>query len=466
MRSPTLAVLAGAVLALAGCGGSDNSNDTGDSGEGKEISFQVAGAPDEFKLYRQVAEAYEKASGVKVNLIEVADEESFGTKLASSIAAKRAPDVALISYRGYKKYAAKDQFVPLGPKVGDDKLAEYYEEPLKAFTYEGEVQCLPQNLSSLVVYYNADLFRAAGIDPPKPDWTYDDLIAAADAVHGITTRDGEVYGVSIEKELIRLAPFIWSAGGEVADDEDNPTKLTLDTPEARRGLEHYLALAKYGPDAEVAEAEGEDPLFLEGRLGMVLASRRKTPTYRQASFKWDVAPFPKDVQQTTVLHTDGFCVLSGSKHEAEAIKFAEFAGGVEGQRILTQLGRVVPSIKSLAESDEFANATPPENNQVFVDAEKIMRILPTVPDSPAIEQRVERALEAAYFGRISIDEFLERVESETGPIFRGDVDEEELQRETEEEAEREASGEGESEEEREAEEAEGEAEEAEASETP
>ena len=443
-------LVAVATLALAGCGG--NAGEKGNGGATKEISFQVAGSPDEFALYRKVAEAYAKASGVEVKVIEVADEESFGTKLASSIAAKRAPDVALISYRGYKKYAAKDQFVPIGPKLGEAKLAEYYEEPLKAFTFEGEVQCLPQNLSSLVVYYNAELFEKAGLEPPAGDWSYDDLIAAAAKLQGLETDEGEAYGVSIEKELIRLAPFVWAAGGEVADDEEHPTRLTLDTPEARRGLEHYLGLAKYGPDAEAAEGEGEDPLFLEGRLGMVLASRKKVPAYRGASFEWDVAPFPRDREQATVLHTDGFCVLANTGHEAEAVKFAEFAGGIEGQTILTGLGRVVPSIKSLAESDEFANASPPENNQVYVDAEKYMRILPTVPDSPAIEQRVERALEAAYFGRISLDEFLERVEAETGPIFKGAVDEDELQRETEEEAEREASGEPEPEEEEEEEE--------------
>ena len=47
----------------------------------------------------------------------------------------------------------------------------YYSKPVEAFTYRGTLQCMPQNLSSLVVYYNRDLFRegragrpAAGLD--------------------------------------------------------------------------------------------------------------------------------------------------------------------------------------------------------------------------------------------------------------------------------------------------------------
>jgi multiple sugar transport system substrate-binding protein len=442
MNKLCVGILAAFVLAGCGSDSSDTSSTAAKSGGG-EITFQVAGSPDEFPLYREVAKQFTDKTGTKVKLVEIADEEAFGTKLATSISAGKAPDVALISYRGYKRYAEEGQIIPIGPLV-EDKLGGYYEEPLKAFTDKGEVQCLPQNLSSLVVYYNRDLFKKAGLDDPAADWSYDDLIAAAKKIQGTETEAGEAYGVSIEKELIRLAPFIWSAGGEVADDEDAPTKLTFDTPEARRGIEHFVGLAKYGADPDEAESESEDELFIKGRLGMVLASRKKVPTFRKAEFDWDVAPFPEDKEKVTVLHTDGFCMIKGAD-EDKASAFIEFAGGLEGQKILTDLGRVVPSIKSLAESDEFLKSGPPANNQVYVDAEKIMRILPTVKDSPAIEVAVEKALEQAYFGRITVDAFIERVEKETTPIFGGEIDQAELDAEIEREAaekEREASGEG------------------------
>jgi multiple sugar transport system substrate-binding protein len=429
--------LCAAALVFAGCGDDDTTTTSSDGG--KEISFQVFGSPDEFPLYEKVAEAFTEKTGTKVDLIEVADEEAFATKLATSISAGKAPDVALVSYRGFKRYAAKDEFLPL---EGVDASA-YYEQPIEAFTYEGKLQCLPQNLSSLVVYYNADLLKKAGVEDPADDWTMEDLLAAAQKVQGTETDDGEAFGVSIEKELIRLAPFVWSAGGEVMDDQEDPTKLTLDTPEARQGIEDYLALAKLGPSTDEEESESEDQLFLEGRLGFVLASRKKVPTYRKAAFGWDVAPFPG---KTTVLHTDGFCVLKGAGEAA--MEFAKFAGGEEGQKILTDLGRVVPSIRSLAESDQFLKSKPPANNQVYVDAAEKMRILPTHENSPAIEITVERALEQAYFGRITAEEFVERVEEETRAAFEGELsdealeEEEEREREEEEREEREREEEG------------------------
>lgn len=425
-------------LVAAGCGDDEKSTDKSDAGG---ISFQVFGSPDEFPLYEKVAEAFTAKTGTKVDLIEVSDEEAFATKLATSISAGKAPDVALVSYRGFKRYASKGEFVPVDDAID---AGQYYEQPIEAFTYEGKLQCVPQNLSSLVVYYNADLLKKAGVKDPADDWTMDDLLDAAAQVQGTDTEDGEAFGVSIEKELIRLAPFVWSAGGEVMDDQDDPTRLTLDTPEARRGIEDYLALAKLGPSTDEEESESEDQLFLEGRLGFVLASRKKVPTYRKAAFGWDVAPFPG---KTTVLHTDGFCVLKGA--DDAAMDFVKFAGGEEGQKILTDLGRVVPSIRSLAESPQFLDSKPPANNQVYVDAAERMRILPTHPNSPAIEITVERALEQAYFGRITAEEFIERVEEETAEVFSGELSDAELEEEEEREREEEER------EEREREEAEG-----------
>ncbi len=97
MRRVLVTILVAA--AVAGCG--DSESGTVDDGGGT-ISFQVFGSPDEFPLYEKVAEAFTAKTGTKVDLIEVSDEEAFATKLATSISAGKAPDVALVSYRGFK----------------------------------------------------------------------------------------------------------------------------------------------------------------------------------------------------------------------------------------------------------------------------------------------------------------------------------------------------------------------------
>ena len=62
-------------------------------------------------------------------------------------------------------------------------------------------------------------------------------MATAKALTKDTDGDGAIdqYGLGTEASIFRLAPFIWQNGGDIVDDPDKPTRLTLDTPEAKRG---------------------------------------------------------------------------------------------------------------------------------------------------------------------------------------------------------------------------------------
>ena len=89
--------------------------------------------------------------------------------------------------------------------------------------------CLPQNISSLVVYYNQDLFTAAGVAYPPDSWAWDEFLAMARALTLDTDGDGQVdqYGLGVEPSLYRLAAFIWQNGGPLVDDLARPSRLTV-----------------------------------------------------------------------------------------------------------------------------------------------------------------------------------------------------------------------------------------------
>ena len=169
---------------------------------------------------------------------------------------------------------------------------------MDAFRFNDKLTCLPQNISSLVVYYNKDLFKEAGVAEPKEGWKWDDMVAAAKKLTKDSNGDGkaEVYGLGIEASIIRVAPFVWSNGGELVDDDEKPTHFTLDTPEAQDALERFLQLHvtdKVTPSDEEVEAEDDETRFQNGRMAMVLSSRRATPTFRTIQdFDWDVAALP------------------------------------------------------------------------------------------------------------------------------------------------------------------------------
>ncbi|HSC92261.1 MAG TPA: sugar ABC transporter substrate-binding protein [Gaiellaceae bacterium] len=425
-----------AVLALgSGCGG-------GSAGRGDatgSIRFVAFGDPEELKAYRDVIAAYERRQDrVDVQLVEASDRSDLIARVSTAIAGGAPPDVFLVNYRFYGQFAAKGALAPVGDRVADsDVLAEadFYPQALDAFRWRGELVCLPQNISSLVVYFNRDLFGRYGVREPSDGWTWNDMLVAATSLtrdaRGRVTRAGDpdaggataaVYGLGVEPSVIRIAPFVWSNGGELVDDDARPTRFTLDTPEAKEALRAFLELrAPYGvvpSDVEV-EAEDDEARFANGRLAMLLSSRRSTPTFRTIrDFDWDVAPLPTLRRPAGILHADAYCITKGSGKQDAAWDFVEFANSPEGQRIVARTGRTVPSLRAVAESDAFLDpATKPRSARVFLDGIPHIRRVPTISTWPEIEDASEGILENGLYLARPVDEVVAELDRTTRPLF-------------------------------------------------
>jgi multiple sugar transport system substrate-binding protein len=424
---------------LAACGrGDDAGGPTG------PVRLLVFGSPDELAAYRQLADEYRKASpNGSVQLVEASDRSDLIAKLSTSIAGGSPPDVFLMNYRFYGQFAAKDAIEPLDDWLARSsiRLADYYPGPMEAFRWRGRQLCLPQNVSSLAVYYNKDLFRRYGVPEPQPGWTWHDLVATAanltrDA-SGAKVRAGEseggppsqvaVFGLGIEPSMIRLAPFVWSNGGDIVDDPIRPTRLTLDTPQAREALRNLVDLRQaYGvvPSDQEVEAEDDESRFANGRLAMLMNSRRVTTTFRSiTAFEWDVAPLPTYGRAVNVLHSDAYCMTRGSKNKEATWRFLEFAFGPTGQRTIAATGRTVPSHMEVSRSPAFLGpAQPPRSARVFLDAVANIRQLPTISTWPEIEDVTGGILENALYRGDKLDDVIRQLDEQTRPLFaRGET---------------------------------------------
>jgi multiple sugar transport system substrate-binding protein len=401
-----LAMVAVCALVLAGCAGEGSSRSGGDlSGE---VSFMVFGDPEEIQAYRDVIAAYENEQpDVEVKLIEASDREDLIARLSTSFAGGTPPDLFLLNYRFYGQFAARGVLEPIEERVDDSDLfqqEDFYEPALDAFRFDGTLTCLPQNISSLVVYYNKDLFKAAGVSEPKSGWRWDDMVAAAKKLTKDSDADGqaEVYGLGVEPSLIRIAPFVWSNGGELVEEADGPTHFALDTPEAEEALERFLQLRvveKVVPSEEEVRAEDDETRFQNGRMAMVLSSRRSTPTFRTIQdFDWDIAALPQHKEQAGILHSDAYCMTKASENKDAAWSFMEFALGPEGAPVVAKSGRTVPSLRSVAESDAFLDPTAkPASSRVFLDTIPVIRQVPSISTWPEIEDASEQILEEGFY---------------------------------------------------------------------
>jgi multiple sugar transport system substrate-binding protein len=359
-------------------------------------------------------------------LIPFAEREDLILRLSTSIAGGEPPDLFLMNYRFYGQFAARGSLEPVAPYLdGSDAFSEedFFETAMAPFRWDGEQTCLPQNVSSLVVYYNEDLFRRARAPLPRDGWTWDDMVAAAKQLTDDRDGDGtvDVHGLGVDPEIIRVAPFIWSNGGRFVDDEAAPTRFDLDGA-AVTALDEFLDLRSvHGvtPTDEEAESEDFESRFLNGRLAMLMESRRVVPTFRTIEdFAWDVAGAPSLGEPASVLHSDAYCITQGSDAKDEAWTFMEFALGPEGQAIASQAGRTVPSLRAVAESDAFLDPrADPANGRVFLDQIPFLRSVPSISTWPEIEDTANGLLEEAYYGGGSAVEVAIELQTRTRDQF-------------------------------------------------
>ena len=196
-------------------------------------------------------------------------------------------------------------------------LDNYYEPPIEAFTFDDELQCMPSEHLFTGRLLQRGSVRAAGVEVPKEGWTWDDFRQTA-----IVLTNGEVHGLGIEPSIIRLAPFVWSNGGDIVDDLDNPTRFTLDTPEATEALDFITSMVRDDrvvPSEEDLAAQDLETRFVNGKLGMLLSSRRDTPPFREvAGLRFNVGPLPVGEEPAGILHSDAYCISAGTDVDAAA----------------------------------------------------------------------------------------------------------------------------------------------------
>ena len=401
-----------------------------DSGE---VSFMVFGDPAELDAYQSLAAAFEEAHPeIDLELIHIPSTSDYRARLGVDFAAGDPADVVLINYRRYAPFAAMGALEPLAPYLRrSDVISEsdFFSVATDPFKWRGQLMCIPQNISSLVVYYNRALFEEAGLPYPADDWSWDDFLAAAQALTLDTDGDGDIdqYGLGTEASIFRLAPFVWGAGGELVVLESGlrPIRLALDSRAAREAVEWFVELQTvHGvvPDALAEMAESSESRFLNGRTAMFLNSRRGTPTARAVEgLDWDVAALPTGVEPAGILHSDAYCMAAAAEDKDAVWTFIEFANSPAGQAIVAESGRTVPSLIDVAASEAFLDPSArPANSQVWLDTVDTLGTVPVMASWVDIEELTGDELERAFYGQAPVDEVIASMIRRTNPFFAGE----------------------------------------------
>jgi multiple sugar transport system substrate-binding protein len=389
----------------------------------------ISGDPAERQAYLDLVAAFEEAHPeIEVEVTHIPSASTYRDRLATEFAAGTPPDITLMNYRRYGAFVVNGLLEPLGPYLAESALIQpedFFPITIDAFTWDDEIVCIPQNISSLVVYYNQDMFDAANVPYPADDWTWDDFVKTAVALTQDFDGDGatDQYGVGVEPSLYRLAPFVWQNSAPIVNSEEFPTRLTMTRPPSQAALQWFVDLRQvHGvvPDRVEEAAQDSESRFVAGTTAMFLDSRRGTPTYREIEdFVWDVAPLPRNQEVAGVLHSDAYCLSSTTANKEAAWTFIEFANSFEGQTIIAGSGRTVPSLIAVAESEAFLDpAQLPARSRVWLDTADTLRLVPLISTWEEIEGTASEEIERAFYGDISVEEAAMLIDTRTEEYFR------------------------------------------------
>ena len=387
------------------------------------LRFGVYGDKAALATYRLLARSYTDAHPhVTIDVVASRSAASAMAGLETSLAAGTGPDVFLADHDAVPALVQARAVQPVNELLEerDVQFGDNYQRiGLEAFSADSALQCMPADVSPLVVYYNKDLLDLRQLQEPGEDpltgatgWSWEQFTAAATMM----SRRG-VKGLYLEPALDTLLPLVRSAGAEMMDDVRTPGTLTMSDGDTRAALELILTLAR---DPQVTptrrQLARQDALtrFENGRIGMLLGTRALTPRLREAvGLRFDVLPLPRIARFSTLATMTGYCVSATSENTAAAADFLAYAVGTEGARIVTSAGGIMPSNIEVEHSDTFLQpGRDPRSADVFSESVRRAQSTPFVTGWAPLEAALQPMIDRLFYAPvIDLDVLLPRLDA-------------------------------------------------------
>ncbi len=341
-----------------------------------EIKYMMWGSPEELAVWQTIVDEFQTANpGIHVT-VDVSDWDSYWDKLQTLFAGGTPPDVFAMDAPLFPDWQSRGVLLNMQPYIDATPgfLDGIYPVTLQVYQREDGYYGLPRDFQTIVLYYNKDMFDAAGMAYPDDTWTMDDLKAAAKKLTLDSNGDGitDQWGFSTDLWDMELfwSEAIWSFGGNILNEDFTKTLLNEGgAKDAWSFIGSMMLDDKSMPDPNQSAQFGNDP-FAAGVSAMTTIGHWVVPQYATLPFKWDVAPIPAGPNgRATSVNSAGFVIANGSQHPDQAWELVKFAVGAGGQSRLSQLGFAIPVLQSIAEGPDYLEQESVSINQkVFLDA--------------------------------------------------------------------------------------------------
>ncbi len=280
--------------------------------------------------------------------------------MLTAIASGTEPDVFYVDIAYFQEWAKNDVLLPLDDLMASTGTTKdmFIPSIMDAFTYNGNVYGIPKDFNTLGLFYNKDLFDAAGLAYPTDAWTWTDLQTAATALTNLTDTNKPVYGFCDPSDAGRFPVFVFQNGGTIMNADFTDT--TLDSTQAIGAAQFYTDFRKNKIGATPADVgEGwQGTVFGKGQCAMVYEGGWLIP-YMTSSFpgvKYGVSRLPAGpVGKGNMIFTVSWSISKNTQVADAAWKVVEFLTNEESQTTVLQSGFALPTRVSLQNNEYFTN---------------------------------------------------------------------------------------------------------------
>lgn len=406
-----------AAILLGAC--ADNNTDAGttdtqasdESESVEEVTIDIAiWDSNQEPVLREILDNFEAENeDIKVQ-IQLTPFGQYWTKLEAAATGGDLADVVWMNGPNFELYAGNGIIEPLTSYLEDSdlNLDDYPDGLVDLYNFNGDQYGIPKDWDTSALWYNKELFDAAGVDYPTDDWTFEDMRAAAEE---ITDPDAGIYGVSANAMTQEgMYEHIIQNGGYIINEDS--TESGYDKPEAIEAVEQQVALIEDGlsPDLAVQNDTSAFQLFGAEKLAMVQTASYRIPEFlsnENLEGKIDLVEVPAMKQKGTVIHGLAHVMSANSEYKDQAFRLINYLGSEEANRIWAESGVVIPAYEDVL--DIWIDSQPDLNYQAYVNSLEYAAPYPASANTSRWNEYENEAIRDMYSGDVPVADALENL---------------------------------------------------------
>lgn len=283
-------VLLVAIMLLTACGGTaattapagaEGAQPAASSGSATKLTFwDYFTSGDGATVWDGLVKECGKENGVEIDRQAVTRNE-FISKVLLAAQQKQMPDILMVDNPDLQEVAATGALAPL-TEYGVN-LDGLYKNLIDAGSLNGKVYGIAPGINGMALWYNKDMFDAAGLKPPTTWAEVEDAAAKL-------TKDG-VYGIAFsapatEEGTWQFEPWFWGAGADLTklDSEQGIKALTFWTDLVKKG---------YASKSVVQWSQGDvNDQFVAGKAAMQQNGVWNLNSIEKSGIKFGIVPIP------------------------------------------------------------------------------------------------------------------------------------------------------------------------------